>query len=127
MYLVLLRDTTARGPFKAGEVGEIQEWEDKTSTTMMALQANAEVLNLLKGFYKDLGEEDVFRTSDQCVQAIRAFSTQLDQFIYGIKMQLARAQHLRKTVADRKAIVSSGAKSHCGCRLNRWTSIVLAV
>lgn len=88
-------------------LGNVQEWEDKTNETIMVMGSNADILTLLRKFYKELVEDQNFPSSElkACKQAVNDFAFQLDEIIYDTQMQISRAKVLVKIVADRKAIV----------------------
>ncbi|KXH26373.1 hypothetical protein CNYM01_05261 [Colletotrichum nymphaeae SA-01] len=88
-------------------LGSVQEWEDKTNETIMVMGSNADILTLLKKFYKELIEDQNFPSSElrACKQAVNDFAFQLDEIIYDTQMQISRAKVLVKIVADRKAIL----------------------
>ncbi|KAK1528149.1 hypothetical protein CPAR01_12707 [Colletotrichum paranaense] len=88
-------------------LGNVQEWEDKTNETIMVMGSNADILTLLRKFYKELVEDQNFPSGElkACKQAVKDFAFQLDEIIYDTQMQISRAKVLVKIVADRKAIL----------------------
>lgn len=74
----------------------------------MVLEANVDVMKSLCKFYIDLKTNRHFpkRLKDECGEDIQAFVAQVEDMIYDLKMQIARATVLVKITNDRKEIVS---------------------
>jgi hypothetical protein len=83
----------------------VQHREDKTNAAIMVMEANTDVLNSLRDFYKRLVENKDFDLKSTCEADVTTFASQTDDLIYESKMQIARAKVLVKITADRKNLV----------------------
>jgi hypothetical protein len=72
----------------------------------MVLEANADVLESLRSYYRALLDNSEFAMRDSCREDVLSFATQIDNMIYDSKMQVARAKVLVRITSDRKALVS---------------------
>lgn len=89
-------------------MGFVQQYEDITNDAVMVLESNANVLKSIRSFYTQLVQDDEFPQSYQveCQKFVRRFSSQIDELIYEMTTEAARAKVLVKIAADRKTIVS---------------------
>lgn len=71
----------------------------------MVMEANVEVLSALLKYYEGLLGRADFPVANNCRDNIVAFSSQLSDMIYDLKMQIARAKLLVRITADRKTMV----------------------
>jgi hypothetical protein len=85
----------------------VQEKEDRTNQGIMMLNANAEILESLRRFYKGLMTTESFIPSKSaaCQEAVADFILQLDNFIQDFKLHSSRANTLKTIIADRKNLV----------------------
>jgi hypothetical protein len=74
---------------------------------MMMLNANAEILDSLRRFYKRLMTTESFAPSKDagCQEAVTDFILQLDNFIQDFRLHSSRANTLKTIIADRKNLV----------------------
>ena len=77
---------------------------------IMVLESNADILTKLRDYYASLVADSQFSRDqdrrDACQQSVKRFTVQINEIIYNITAQLARAKVLSKLVTDRKVIVS---------------------
>ena len=71
----------------------------------MVLEANVDVMTLLQRFYDGLKENKDFPLRRSCADDIVTFAAEVDNIIYNLKMQMARAKALAKITNDRKQMV----------------------
>jgi hypothetical protein len=93
----------------------IQDRDEKLRDSIMALEANEDIMTRLRTFYQDLLKDPSFPAKDSSLQPgeksvveqnILDFCTQMDEYIYETRTQIRRAKVLSTLVADRKQIVS---------------------
>jgi hypothetical protein len=71
----------------------------------MGLEANIDVLGALCKYYQDLLVNDDFDLRGSCAEAVRAFTTQINDAVCDLKMQNSRAKLLARITSDRKSLV----------------------
>ncbi|KAK7911646.1 hypothetical protein PG985_014127 [Apiospora marii] len=102
----------------------VQEYEDKTNETIMALESNADNLESLSRFYADLVHDENFPTIERgaCTKAVKKACSQIRELVYETRMQVRRANILVKTIADRKTILiqSKAASRAEGLSASMW-------
>lgn len=94
--------------YKPEHIQDVQRRQDKINEILMVLEANVDVMKSLCKFYTDLKTNQHFPKAlkDSCSEDIMAFAAQVEDMIYDLKMQIARATVLVKITSDRKEIVS---------------------
>jgi hypothetical protein len=94
--------------YKPQHIQDIQRRQDKINEIVMVLEANVDVMKSLCKFYTDLKTNRHFPQAlkDACGEDILAFTAQVEDMMYDLKMQIARATVLVKITNDRKEIVS---------------------
>lgn len=75
----------------------------------MILEANLDVLSSLRGFYKDLRQNEDFDSTlrTNCRGDISRFIALVDDFSHDFNMQIKRSKLLVKITNDRKELVRS--------------------
>lgn len=96
----------ARKTYIPLDLQNVQQYEEKTNEAIMILEANVEVITSLRNFYERLVKNRVFPLKDDCMEDVLAFTIQLDEMIYDLKMHIRRANLLTRITADRKTLVS---------------------
>ncbi|KZL78222.1 hypothetical protein CT0861_07799 [Colletotrichum tofieldiae] len=88
-------------------LSDVQNWEERTNDTIMAMESNVNILRLQQNFYRDIVKDDSFPRKEQrgCQQTVKSHNSQLEELICETQMQIIRAKVLVKTVADRKTIL----------------------
>lgn len=71
----------------------------------MSMEANIDVLISLRDFYKRLMENNDFDLKAKPQNDVITFTIQVDDLIYGSKMQISRAKTLLKLMHGRKNLV----------------------
>jgi hypothetical protein len=94
--------------YRPQHIQDIQRRQDKINEIVMVLEANVDVMKSLCKFYTDLKTNRHFPQAlkDACGEDILAFTAQVEDMMYDLKMQIARATVLVKITNDRKEIVS---------------------
>ncbi|TLD20995.1 hypothetical protein E2P81_ATG08659 [Venturia nashicola] len=87
-------------------IQDIQRRQDKINEIAMVLEANVDVMKSLCKFYTDLKSNRHFPQylKESCDEDILTFTAQVEDMIYDLKMQIARATVLVKITNDRKEI-----------------------
>jgi hypothetical protein len=114
-------NTKARREYHPDDLQRVQGYEDDTNEAIMILEANVDILTSLREFYERLvknkdftlrvtSPEDVVITFPE--DAVRSssedvidFAIKVNDMIYDLRMQIARAKLLAKVTADRKSLV----------------------
>ncbi|KZL63053.1 fungal specific transcription factor domain-containing protein [Colletotrichum incanum] len=88
-------------------LSDVQNWEERTNDTIMAMESNVNILRLQQKFYRDIVKDDSFPRREQrgCQQTVKSHNSQLEELICETQVQIMRAKVLVKTVADRKTIL----------------------
>lgn len=88
----------------------VQAEEESVNQIIMVLESNTDIVQKLRDFYHDLLKGGRFPIDDtaksECGDAVKGFTSQLDEIIYDLNTQIARARVLSKLITDRKNIVS---------------------
>jgi hypothetical protein len=92
--------------FEPKHVQEVHSLEEKVNIAIMILEANVNVLKLLKEFYEHLAVNENFPWKESCKNHVIAFSDQLNVMVYDLETEISRAKLLNKIITDRKALVS---------------------
>lgn len=92
--------------FGPKHVQDVHNLEEKVNIAVMILEANVNVLKLLKGYYEHLILDKDFPWNNSCKDQATAFSDQLNVMIYDLETEISRAKLLNKIIADRKALVT---------------------
>jgi hypothetical protein len=71
----------------------------------MILEANADILGSLRSFYTRLVEDRAFTLGPNCKASVQTFAVHLDEMIYDLRAQIARARLLVTVADDTKNIV----------------------
>ncbi|QDS74919.1 hypothetical protein FKW77_004190 [Venturia effusa] len=102
-------------------IQDIQRRQDKINEIVMVLEANVDVMKSLCKFYTDLQSNRHFpqELKDSCGEDILAFSAQIEDMMYDLKMQVARATVLVKITNDRKEIILQHLQSQATARMER--------
>jgi hypothetical protein len=85
----------------------------------MILEANVNVLKLLKDFYEHLVVDENFPWKENCKDHVIAFSDQLNVMVYDLETDISRAKLLNRIIADRKALVIITVKSWSSRHANK--------
>jgi hypothetical protein len=72
----------------------------------MVAEANSAVMNSLRGFYEELLENADFPLRDSAKGCIDSFTTQINNMVADLRLQITRAQLLERITGDRKDLVS---------------------
>ena len=72
---------------------------------MMIVESNIEVITRLGAYYNGLVKDPLFPINQSCAADVHAFTTQLDDMICDLKIQVSRARLLVRTTTDRKTLV----------------------
>jgi hypothetical protein len=72
----------------------------------MVLEANIDVFEALRRYYQSLLVNKDFLMRRDCVGAVRAFASQINDAMYDLKMQNSRAKLLVRITSARKSLVS---------------------
>jgi hypothetical protein len=91
--------------YQPEHVQTVQDYEDKTNECIMVIEANIDVLKAIVKFYESLPGRTDFPIANSCRDDVVAFSSQANDMIYDLNMQVARARLLVRITADRKTIV----------------------
>jgi hypothetical protein len=83
----------------------VQRREDETNEAIMAMEANIDVLISLRDFYKRLMENNDFDLKTKSQNDVITLTIQVDDLIYGSKMQISSAKTLVKLMHGRKSLV----------------------
>jgi hypothetical protein len=105
------RDAGHAYQYQPQHIQDLQRWEDRTNEVTMILEANLDVLSSLRGFYKNLGQnEDVDLTlRTECRGDISTFIALMDDMSHDFNMQIKRSKLLVKITNDRKELVRSSS------------------
>jgi hypothetical protein len=72
----------------------------------MILEANTHVLASLRKFYERLLKNPDFPLKTTCREDVLVFASRIEEIIYDLKMQIARAKLLVQITSDRRNLVS---------------------
>src|SRR6188474_1101472 len=86
----------------------IQGRVEHLTDTITCVESNIAVMKRLQSFYADLVDDPAWPQNDILAyrRIVREFSSQLDEHIYDLSMQLKRATLALQIAKDRKEIVS---------------------
>ncbi|TID14704.1 hypothetical protein E6O75_ATG08850 [Venturia nashicola] len=105
-------------------IQDIQRRQDKINEIAMVLEANVDVMKSLCKFYTDLKSNRHFPQylKESCDEDILTFTAQVEDMIYDLKMQIARATVLVKITNDRKEIILQHLQSQATARMERLSA-----
>ena len=94
-----------RREYTPKDLQKAQFLEDKVNEAMMIVESNIEVITRLGTYYSGLVKNPLFPIDQSCAADVHAFTTQLDDMICDLKIQVSRAKLLVRTTTDRKTLV----------------------
>lgn len=73
---VRIREKTQVTNIEPASLSDVQEWEEKTNDTIMAMEFNVNIIKLLQKFYRDLVRDDDFPSQDKraCQTTVKTYS-----------------------------------------------------
>lgn len=96
----------ARKGYAPEDLQTVHQFEEKILEAIMVLEANIDVLEALRKYYLSLLSNKDFTMRRDCVAAVRAFASQINDAMYDLKMQNSRAKLLVRITSDRRSLVS---------------------
>ncbi|KAE9966408.1 hypothetical protein BLS_007031 [Venturia inaequalis] len=107
--------------YRPEHIQDVQRRQDKINEIVMVLEANVDVMKSLCKFYTDLWTNRHFPQDlkDSCGEDILTFTAQVEDMMYDLKMQIARARVLLKITNDRKEIILQHLQSQSTARMER--------
>lgn len=98
-------NTKARREYVPDDLQRVQGYEDDTNEVIMILEANVEILTSLREFYERLVRNKDFTIEGDSSEDVIGFAIKVNDMIYDLRMQIARAKLLAKLTADSKNLV----------------------
>ena len=84
----------------------VYSWQEKTNEVVVVLETNADVMTSIRKFYERLLDNPDFELGTSCRERVQQFAMQMDNMIYDLRMQIARAKGLIPIAEARKTLVS---------------------
>lgn len=111
----------SRYEYSPDDLQGVQRYEDETNQVVMVLEANADVLESLRTYYKALLDNSEFGLRHSCREDVLSFAMQIDNMIYDSKMQVARAKVLVRITSDRKSLILQHLQSQATEKMEKLT------
>lgn len=92
--------------FEPKHVQDVHSLEEKVNIAVLLLEANVNIIKLLKEFYERLVVDKNFPWKESCKDHVIAFSDQLIVMVYDLETEISRAKLLNRIIGERKALVS---------------------
>ncbi|KAL2059817.1 hypothetical protein VTL71DRAFT_10201 [Oculimacula yallundae] len=114
-------DNLVRREYTPKDLQITQSLEDKVNETMVVMESNMEVLMQLRGFYEGLSNNAEFDLRQTCTNAMYAFSTQVNDMVYDLRVQIRAAKLLVRKTSDRKTLILQHLQSQATDKMESLT------
>jgi hypothetical protein len=103
--------------FEPKHVQDVHSLEEKVNIAVLLLEANVNIIKLLKEFYERLVVDKNFPWKESCKDHVIAFSDQLNVMVNDLETDISRAKLLNRIIGERKALVSICINASSSCAL----------
>ncbi|KAK4152639.1 hypothetical protein C8A00DRAFT_44337 [Chaetomidium leptoderma] len=105
--------------YQAGDIRQMQIWEEQASEAIVVLDGNVAVMASLRRFYQRLAADRRFPCRRSCAGEIGDFANQLDTMVSDMRNNIERARALIKTTSDRRELIKQYRQDEEAGRMHR--------
>ena len=104
-------EVTYRTNYTSTDLQNIQIWEDIAQDAATVLEANIEVVKLLRDFYIARRDDNSFLLGKSCGKDVTAFAAQVTNLVADMMLQVGRAKAMIARASSRKSLVDNNPSS----------------